>query len=321
MQARQETRIHKLEQGVKQVFAAALDKTEGKITTKQLKRTADRATWNTTRLLDDYYIPTRDLKLKGVDALFTETGNPGHRFLAEPSLMWMKSRHYIPLTRTFERLLNAIRLHEPNNITIRRTRLDVLLNHVFDRVNEAINNSLTLQSDVEFIFEGVPRAGKKYGIYGAPYYSLWYGPVEDFSTNFIVVHTETPGYFDEATVHAYMGMVHKARKCRGKKDCVVYGLATDSKDFWFYQVNNESMWSHTYLEPAHEYFYEDIGCLLAFIFHEAHKLSQKSTKRKKPNKYPFSQLKIRQLPHPDTHEDSYERLRGLSPEGLDTWIN
>lgn len=36
-------------------------------------------------------------------------------------------------------------------------------------------------------------------------------------------------------------MVHKARKCRGKKDCVVYGLATDSKDFWFYQVNNESM--------------------------------------------------------------------------------
>lgn len=111
MQARQETRIHKLEQGVKQVFAAALDKTEGKITTKQLKRTADRATWNTTRLLDDYYIPTRDLKLKGVDALFTETGNPGHRFLAEPSLMWMKSRHYIPLTRTFGMVLLSLLIY------------------------------------------------------------------------------------------------------------------------------------------------------------------------------------------------------------------
>lgn len=136
-------------------------------------------------------------------------------------------------------------------------------------------------------------------------------------------------------------MVHKARKCRGKKDCTVYGLATNSKDFWFYQVNNESMvgfprenfdfdiyllitilqWSHTYLEPAHEYFHEDIGCLLAFIFREAHKLSQKCTKKKKPDNYSVSQLNIRQLPHPDTHEDSYERLRGLSPEGLDTWIN
>lgn len=90
-------------------------------------------------------------------------------------------------------------------MTIRRTRLDVLVNHVFKRVNEAIDYSLTLQSDVEFIFGGVPCASKNYGIYGVPYYSLWYGLVEDFSTNFIVVHTETPGYFDEATVHAYMG--------------------------------------------------------------------------------------------------------------------
>lgn len=111
MQARQETRIHKLEQGVKQVFAAALDRTEGKITSKQLKRTADRATWNTARLLDDYFIPARDLKLKGVDALFTETGNPGHRFLAEPSLMWMKSRHYIPLTRTFGMVLLSLLIY------------------------------------------------------------------------------------------------------------------------------------------------------------------------------------------------------------------
>lgn len=90
-------------------------------------------------------------------------------------------------------------------MTICRTRLDVLLSHVCRRVNEAINHSLTLQSDVELIFGGVPRAGKNYGIYGVPYYSLWYGPVEDFSTNFVVVHTETPGFFDEATVHAYMG--------------------------------------------------------------------------------------------------------------------
>lgn len=113
MPARQETRIHKLEQGVKQVFAAALDRTEGKITSKQLKRTADRATWNTTRLFNDYFIPARNMKLEDVDALFTGTGNPGHRFLAEPSLMWMKSRHYIPLTRTFG-MCSAITLHLVN---------------------------------------------------------------------------------------------------------------------------------------------------------------------------------------------------------------
>ncbi|KAJ6093158.1 hypothetical protein N7486_008447 [Penicillium sp. IBT 16267x] len=225
MQARQETKIHKLEKGLKQVFAAALDRKEGKITSHQLLRTADRASWNSTRLFDDDLIPARDLKLKAVGTLFTKTGNPGRHFLAELTQKWMKSRQYTPLTETFQRLLNAIRLHEPNNVTIRRTRLDLLLNHVFTRVNEAVSYSLTLQSDVEFTFGGLP---------------LWYGPVEDFATNFIVVHTETPGYFDEATVHTYMGMVHAARKCRGQKNCTVYGLATNSKEFWFYQVNNES---------------------------------------------------------------------------------
>ncbi|KAJ5643790.1 uncharacterized protein N7484_006297 [Penicillium longicatenatum] len=101
MQVQQETKIQKLEQGLKRVFAAALDRKEGKITSKQLLRTADRASWDSTRLFDDYLVPAQNLKLDAVGTLFTETGHPGHRFLAELTRKWMQSRHYMPLTLTF----------------------------------------------------------------------------------------------------------------------------------------------------------------------------------------------------------------------------
>ncbi|KAJ5953123.1 hypothetical protein N7454_000019 [Penicillium verhagenii] len=219
-----------------------------------------------------------------------------------------------------EAILNSIDLHVHSNITIRRTRLDVLLNHVFGIVEENFGSSLVLHSDLEFACGGWRLAEKQFTFYGVPDYSVWYGPVEEFATNFIIVQTETPGYFDEATLHAYMGMIHMARQHRGEKRCAVYGLATDSNEFWFYQIDNDSRWSHTLMKPGNGYFYEDIACLIASILHQAHLLAQESEPAENPNELPASKLKIRQLPHQDTHEFGYERLKKLSPEGLDTWI-
>ncbi|KAJ5924846.1 hypothetical protein N7466_009033 [Penicillium verhagenii] len=301
--------INKLNEVRKHVFAAALDRNEGIIKPGQLFRTADRALWASARLLNDRFIPARNLKFESVDTLFTEQGNKrGHRFLFEERKDWTRSRLEIILTRKF---------HLPTKF---HSQLDVLLNHVFDIVEEDFGSSLALHSDLEFACEGWRLAGKQYTFYGVPDYSVWYGPVEKFATNFIIVQTETPGYFDEATVHAYMGMIHMARKHRGGKNRTVYGLATDSNEFWFYQIDNDTRWSHTLMTPENGYFYEDIAGLIASILHQAYLLAQQSGPAANPNELPASRLEIRQLPHQDTHEIGYERLKELSPEGLDTWI-
>ncbi|KAJ5648308.1 hypothetical protein N7490_004680 [Penicillium lividum] len=295
MKDQQHTRLHKLKHGIQLVFTAAVDRTESKITSRQLLRTADRPFFDTL-------IPAETRTIDDVGSLFTNTGNIGLRFLAEVDITrkWMKSRPEINLTRTFERRLNFIDLHELKNMAIRRTRLDVLLNHVFGRVNKMFKLSLELQIDLEFTYGGIAYGKKQNAYFGFPYYSLWYGPVQDLSTNFVVVHTDTPAFYDEGTVQTYMGMIHAARKQCGKKNCIVYGLATDSNEYWFYQVDNEGYWSHTVLKPMDEYFYEDIAGLLASILREAHFLSkERETSKKKP----VSLLQIRKLPHEDEHDD------------------
>ncbi|KAJ5760816.1 hypothetical protein N7520_007972 [Penicillium odoratum] len=243
MKDQQHTRLHKLKQGMQLVFAAAIDRTESKITPRWLLRIADRPFFDTL-------IPAESRTIDDVGSLFTNTGNIGLRFLAEVDITrkWMKSRLEINLTRTFERRLDFIDLYELKNMTTRRTRLDVLLNHVFER---------------------------------------------DLSTNFVVVHTDTPAFYDEGTVQKYMGMIYAARKQCGKKNCIVYGLATDSNEYWFYQVDNEGYWSHTVVKPMDEYFYEDIAGLLASILRKAHILSkERETSKMKP----VSLLQIRKLP-------------------------
>lgn len=35
-------------------------------------------------------------------------------------------------------------------------------------------------------------------------------------------------------------MIHHHRKAHGEVDCVVYGVATDSVDFWFYHIDDNS---------------------------------------------------------------------------------
>lgn len=101
--------------------------------------------------------------------------------------------------------MSNIELHKPDNMVTRRTRLDLLLNYVLENTDPAFSDQLTLYNDLEFNYGSVPCAGQSYSVYGAPYYSLWYGPVKNLATNFVIVHTETPGFFDEAIIHSYMG--------------------------------------------------------------------------------------------------------------------
>jgi hypothetical protein len=42
-------------------------------------------------------------------------------------------------------------------------------------------------------------------------------------------------------------MIHRARKTSGKKDCRVFGIGTDSYDFFFLAIDNDSTWSSQYV--------------------------------------------------------------------------
>ncbi|KAL2866531.1 uncharacterized protein BJX67DRAFT_129958 [Aspergillus lucknowensis] len=44
-----------------------------------------------------------------------------------------------------------------------------------------------------------------------------------------------------------MSMVHAARKRAGKRDCRVYGTGTDSYEFFFLALDNNSVWSQHYV--------------------------------------------------------------------------
>jgi hypothetical protein len=42
-------------------------------------------------------------------------------------------------------------------------------------------------------------------------------------------------------------MIHKARKKAGKNNCAVFGIGTDSYDFYFLAIDNNSVWSFRYV--------------------------------------------------------------------------
>ncbi|KAJ5287497.1 hypothetical protein N7478_003183 [Penicillium angulare] len=289
------------------------------------------------RLLNEDRKPVEDMKINEVNK-FTRH-DPVCRFLAEtkePCVRIQEEREARAerealdgpkpdiLSKTCSKCLSNVTLREPNNMTTRRTRLDLLLNYIFEKTDPAFSDELTLHTDLEFNCR-LPCAGKSYSLGGTPYYSLWYGPVEDLATNFVAVHTETPGVFDEAVVHAYMGMIHDSRKRCGKMSREIYGLATDSNEFWFYRIDNTGKWSHTVYQASKSEWgelgddYEDIASLLVFIFREACELLEQNDTS---GKLSLSRLKVNRLPFPfqGTEEVSYERLKAM-PEGLDTWIN
>ncbi|KAJ5093957.1 hypothetical protein N7456_009818 [Penicillium angulare] len=289
------------------------------------------------RWLNEDRKPAEDMKINEVN-IFSDH-DPVGRFLAETKEPWMRlqeeqdaraEREALDgpkpdiLSKTCAKCLSNLALHEPNNMTTRRTRLDLLLNYVFQETDPAFSDELTLHTDLEFNCS-LPCAGKSYALCGTPYYSLWYGPVEDLATNFVVVHTETPGFFDEGVVQAYMGMIYDSRRRCGKMSREVYGLATDSNEFWFYRIDNTGRWSHTVYKASKSEWgypeddYEDIASLLVFIFREACDLLEQGDTS---GKLSLSRLKVKRLPFQfqGTEEVSYERLKAL-PEGLDTWIN
>ncbi|KAJ6166756.1 hypothetical protein N7470_002203 [Penicillium chermesinum] len=217
---------------IRRVFAAALEFNAGRICPEQLKVIAQKAEWKSRRLMQPSFISAQGLNNNSSRSLFTRhpatlDGSIGKGLLAEKERPWMVNHKSLRLSSDFDK-----------KEATRKTRLDDIIRHVFEKLKPEAAASLRLETDVEFIHGGVQSKRKEYSIYGVPYYTLWYGSEQDLGIYLIIVHTNKPAFFESSEIHTYMGMVHAARRRRGEWNCRVYGLAANSQDFWFYHVDN-----------------------------------------------------------------------------------
>ncbi|KAJ5572365.1 hypothetical protein N7535_006025 [Penicillium sp. DV-2018c] len=77
-----------------------------------------------------------------------------------------------------------------------------------------------------------------------PDYKVWYGKNEAVTMNVVIVEAKTTDLESGvAQALGYMGCIHRERKSFRKRDCAVYGLATNGVAFHFLKISNASRWS------------------------------------------------------------------------------
>lgn len=100
---------------------------------------------------------------------------------------------------------------------------------------------------------------RKVELAGRPDYGIWYGHEEEFCLNALVVEAKNGdiragtaqalGYMGEwlttsplfiKVLISCTGCVHRERQKVNKKNCFVYGLATDGTFFVFLKISNKS---------------------------------------------------------------------------------
>lgn len=95
-------------------------------------------------------------------------------------------------------------------------------------------------------YDGQPRL-----LSGFADYTVWYDSYNkgSLSTNLIIVEAKKLNATDTCLgqLTAYMGLVHETRREQHKKNCVVFGAASDGLTFRFLRVDNDSNWSKSRL--------------------------------------------------------------------------
>ncbi|PWY72058.1 hypothetical protein BO83DRAFT_437967 [Aspergillus eucalypticola CBS 122712] len=81
-------------------------------------------------------------------------------------------------------------------------------------------------------------------------YSFWHKDANLAETNTIIVEAKAVGKMDWHQALAYMSMIHHARRRAGRPDVTVYGIATDSFDWTFIKIDQNSVFSSVKLDWA-----------------------------------------------------------------------
>ncbi|KAJ5782164.1 hypothetical protein N7457_003938 [Penicillium paradoxum] len=158
--------------------------------------------------------------------------------------------------------------------------LNALLQEAFDiatTIHPHAAQPLNIQAEKGWKYGPVKWHRKKYYLSGRPGYGVWYGEDEDFSLNVVVIEAkrEEGG---RAQALGYMGCVHRQRKELKKKDCTIYGIASDGYAFTFLKIDNDSKWCD-YSMYTRDGNYDQILGLLVHIFTKAAAMSLAHSKQ------------------------------------------
>lgn len=160
----------------------------------------------------------------------------------------------------------TLRAHPERSGAMIRLHLDVLLEYVLSLIQPQEPHA-RLEDEVAYGIQPITYRGDTYRLYGRPDYILRYNDQDKLSVKPVVVRAKRLGFqccsgdsrfscCNPVQLLALMGkvpflvagitcanivaMFHHRRKTHGETDCAVDGVATDSIDFWFYHIDDNS---------------------------------------------------------------------------------
>ncbi|KAJ5543602.1 hypothetical protein N7535_006026 [Penicillium sp. DV-2018c] len=105
-------------------------------------------------------------------------------------------------------------------------------------------NPINIQAERSYSYGPVSLRGASVMLSAKPDYGAWYGKDEAVELNVVIVEAKkTDLESGVAQALGYMGCIHRERKRFPKRDCTVYGLATNGVAFPFLKISNASRWS------------------------------------------------------------------------------
>ncbi|KAF3013386.1 hypothetical protein E8E15_004461 [Penicillium rubens] len=112
---------------------------------------------------------------------------------------------------------------------------------------------LNIQAERGWKYGPVKWHRRKYFLTGRPDYGVWYGEEEAVSLNVVIVEAKRElGGMEQAL--GYMGTK--------KKDCTIYGIASNGYDFVFLKIDNDSKWSDRKITTRDGNYDEVLGVLV-----------------------------------------------------------
>ncbi|KAJ5543238.1 hypothetical protein N7535_005668 [Penicillium sp. DV-2018c] len=163
-----------------------------------------------------------------------------------------------------------------------RWRMNHFLLFAFNTaIDTSSENQLEIHREPRWSFGPVRYKDQAVKLSGCPSYGLWYGDEDEVALNVIVVQNKRLKQYDEAIseVLGYMGFVYHHRKNANKPNHSIYGVATDSKTFYFVRLDNDSTFVAATLDS--EVDLEKVFSLLVHILKEA--VAVQSIKPKEPS--------------------------------------
>lgn len=177
--------------------------------------------------------------------------------------------------------LDQITRKSSNNIGAARARVKHLLTKactIHDERRGKGAKPLHLQTENTHPCESITYIQNPYRAGNIPDQTLWYGPQKDMSCSLVVVETPNLEILDAgpSQLLAYMAMIHKKRLQEDRNNCTVYGICTNYRHYYFFEIDNESkLW--TLLISKCNYWPEYIDNIIAEFAHQAALLSSAHT--------------------------------------------